>query len=175
LVPRMFDGDARALSDSGGALLPPRGSRSHSRDHGVSDPAAAVESRPAAALTGSLTPWLPTALVTVCESQPSGRKRRPGGSDVRASRAGKFPGESTSALDARIDRGSRDPRAHWPSRYRCWRCARRRARLSASLRPRCARPSGLDAASAQLGDRQSRDGPGAKAARRLIRRRWASH
>jgi hypothetical protein len=124
----------------------------------VSDPAAGVKFRPAAALTGSLTPSLPTVLVTVCESLSSGRKSAARQSDVRASRAGKFPGKSCSALDAQVvaSRELPAPVGHHaidagavlggvqgsPLRFD-------RAR---------ARPSGLDSASAQLRNRQLRDG-----------------
>ena len=56
LEARMFDGDPRAGGELRAALSAAPRSRSHSRDHGVSDPAAGVKDRPAAALTGSLTP-----------------------------------------------------------------------------------------------------------------------
>ena len=45
-----------------------------------------------------------------------------------------------------------------PSRQRCCICARHRARRCASLRPRCARPSGLDGACAQRIGTHLRDG-----------------
>jgi hypothetical protein len=45
-----------------------------------------------------------------------------------------------------------------PSRRRCCICARHRVRRYASLRPRCARPSGLDGACAQMIGGQLRDG-----------------
>ncbi len=52
--------------------------------------------------------------------------------------------------------GSRGVRR--PSRTRCSICARHRARRCASLRPRCARPSGLDSACAQSASWLLRDG-----------------
>ena len=73
LEAKMFDGDPRARDELRAALSAAPRSRSHSRDHGVSDPAAGVKDRPAAALTGSLTPCLPSVVVAVGKSRSSGR------------------------------------------------------------------------------------------------------
>jgi hypothetical protein len=85
--------------------------RSHSRDHGVSAPAAGVRSRPAAALTGSLTPWLPTVLVTVCESRSSGRKSAARRVWRARKSCGTVSGKSSSAAGraqwSRVERSAR--------------------------------------------------------------------
>jgi hypothetical protein len=148
----------RAHCRSRAALFAAPCCRSHSRDHGVSDPAADVKARPTAALTGSLTPWLPTVLVTVCEAQSSRPNSAALQSDVRASWAGEFPGKSCTALDAQSARESslRAPVGHHvlDAGAVLGGVQGSALRFDRAL----ARPSGLDAASAQLRNWQLRDG-----------------
>ena len=168
--------------ESGGVLCRP-GQTGERAVWGVSDPPPETHRRPQPRPRGSLTPHvsqhvsqrfcgrrsthlcseitdaITTAAARACDVR-SGRRSRSPRRRLLQRVPGRFAPTSSRGLRTATSTGSGSARAAptcWPSRATAWRCARRRTRRCASLRPASRGPSGLDGACAQRTSRLLRD------------------